>query len=135
MKQTLLAPLLCLSLAAPLPLIAQDAPPDPAPEGEGDNGALMREGLRLLLDGLSGGIDETLDGMGEAAEEAAPKIRDFVLRMGPALAEALSKVGDLANYEAPVVLPNGDILIKRRDDAPQYAPPVPGENPDGSIDL
>ncbi|PJE30102.1 hypothetical protein PSM7751_03362 [Pseudooceanicola marinus] len=140
MKQTLLAPLICMSLAAPLPLIAQEAPPgsqsdDSATEEGGDNGALMREGLRLLMEGLSGGLDDTLDDMGEAAEEAAPKIRDFVMRMGPAMADALSKVGDLANYEAPTVLPNGDILIKRRDDAPRYAPPVPGENPDGSIDL
>lgn len=133
MRQILLIPLLGLSLLQPLPSVAQE----PAPEAEEapGNTDLMREGLRLLFEGLSGGLDETMDQMGEAAEEAAPKLRDFVARMGPALVEALGKVGDLANYEAPVVLPNGDILIKRKDEAPDYLPPVPGENPDGSVDL
>ncbi|WP_168161499.1 hypothetical protein [Oceanicola sp. S124] len=135
-------PLLGLSLLQPLPAIAQqdapktdDAPEDAPGDSAPGNTDLMREGLRLLFEGLSGGLDETIDQMGEAAEEAAPKLRDFVARMGPALVEALGKVGDLSNYEAPVVLPNGDILIKRKDEAPDYLPPVPGENPDGSVDL
>ncbi|PJE29091.1 hypothetical protein SAMN06297129_1034 [Pseudooceanicola antarcticus] len=133
MKQLLAIPL-CALLLSPLPALAQDDPA-PEPESGSENSQLMREGLRLLFEGLSGGLDETLEDMGEAASEAAPKLRDFVARMGPALIEALGKVGDLANYEAPVVLPNGDILIKRKDEAPDYLPPVPGENPDGSVDL
>lgn len=134
MKQILAIPLCALLLLpSALPVAAQDTPE--TPDAETDNSQLMRDGLRLLFEGLSGGLDETLDGMGEAAEEAAPKLRDFIARMGPALVAALGQVGDLANYEAPVVLPNGDILIKRKEAAPEYLPPVPGENPDGSVDL
>lgn len=134
----ILAPLICLTLAAPLPALAE-APETPGtpgtPQAGADNTTKMRDGLRLLFEGLSGGLDETLDGMDEAARDAAPKLRDFVARMGPALIEALGKVGDLANYEAPVVLPNGDILIKRKEEAPDYLPPVEGSRPDGSVDL
>lgn len=141
MKQVPLAPVVAAALAALLalpvatPAVAQDSPPPAAEAPDGDHTDMMREGLRLLMEGLSNGLDDTLDEMGDAAREAAPQMRDFVARMGPALAEALSKVGDLANYEAPEVLPNGDILIKRKDTAPEYLPPVPGQNPDGSVDL
>jgi hypothetical protein len=43
-------------------------------------------------------------------------------------------IGDFQNYEAPVKLPNGDILIRRKPDAP-VTPLAPRPGPNGEIDL
>ncbi|WP_417262838.1 AAA+ family ATPase [Celeribacter sp.] len=83
------------------PALAEDTPSDPA---EGWN--LLREGSKLLLEHLF--------------EE-----------MGPALEELEGYVDDLNAYEAPVILPNGDILIRRK---PEGTPEVPN-TPDEGIDL
>lgn len=72
---------------------------------------------------------ESLRGLMEGwAQEARPLIEQ--------LAE---KMSDLNAYEPPEVLPNGDIIIRRKskpDEAPN-APldQTPQPNPDGSIDL
>lgn len=102
--------ILALSLA---PLSAQAEEPQPKPPGFGDIAPLM-EGLRGLMEGW--------------AEEARPLMEQ--------LAE---KMSDLNAYEAPEVLPNGDIIIRRKP-TPDPAPEGPGTdlpsaNPDGSIDL
>ena len=142
MKQLILTLSLPLALAAATPALAQEdgqAAPlqeEAAPQaGAQDNDDKMRDGLRLFLDGLSEGMDRTFDGLGDKAEEAAPALRDFIARLGPAWQELLGDIKDFSDYEAPQILPNGDILIRRKDDAPVYVPPEPGENPDGSVDL
>ncbi|NIZ10247.1 hypothetical protein [Pseudooceanicola sp. HF7] len=142
MKQLILTLSLPLALAAATPALAQEdgqAAPlqeEAAPQAEAqDNDDKMRDGLRLFLDGLSEGMDRTFDGLGDKAEEAAPALRDFIARLGPAWQELLGDIKDFSDYEAPQILPNGDILIRRKDDAPVYVPPEPGENPDGSVDL
>lgn len=54
--------------------------------------------------------------------------REMMQKMKPALDDALdymrgfSGVDDPRNYELPEVLPNGDIIIRRRDDAPPFDP-------------
>ena len=81
------APILaCLILALAAPLAAQDAD-DEGTIGEGLR--LFQEGTRLLLEGL---MDE----------------------LGPQLQEFRDAIGDLDAYHAPEVLPNGDILIRRK---------------------
>ena len=52
---------------------------------------LLQEGTRLLLEGL-------------------------MLEIGPALKELEGKLIDLNSYHAPEVLPNGDIIIRRKTD-------------------
>ncbi|MBT9384590.1 hypothetical protein KM176_12030 [Pseudooceanicola sp. CBS1P-1] len=136
MKRIVLVTLLALPLAQPV--LAQDVPADPAPQATPgapgpdaapDKGpSKMERGLQLFMDGLS-------DSWGDLADKAGPKVMEFFQQFGPALKEAIGKVGDLSNYEPPVVLPNGDILIKRKEGAPQYLPPVPGQREDGSVDL
>ena len=60
-------------------------------------------------------------------------IRDLVESMQPALEELRStfevfeRVDSFEHYEKPEILPNGDIIIRRRDDAPPY---VPEEKPE-----
>lgn len=61
-------------------------------------------------------------------------LRDFLGRLGPTLEGLRDRLGDLGNYEAPEVLPNGDILIRRKPVVPDPQPgPTPG--PDGQIEL
>ncbi|QPM91912.1 hypothetical protein [Pseudooceanicola algae] len=112
----------------------QRSPPG-AETGEDENSSKMKQGLQLFLDGLSGGMGQTFDGMGQMAEDAAPALRDLFARLGPAWQEVLDQVKDFSDYEAPQILPNGDILIRRKEEAPEYVPAVPGENEDGSVDL
>ncbi|SDX36170.1 hypothetical protein [Litoreibacter albidus] len=90
----------------PLPAAAQDTSDS---FGFGDL-APLAEGFRDLFEGI--------------AEDMMP------------LMEQLSdKMTDLNAFEAPEVLPNGDILIRRKPEANPAPSPQPKVNPDGSIDL
>lgn len=70
--------------------------------------------------------DEPEPGIGERLDEA---LRELVDRMKPALddlretLEVFERIDDLENYERPEILPNGDIIIRRRLDAPPWEPP------------
>ena len=43
-----------------------------------------------------------------------PALRDFAREMGPALADILGKIEDLSAYHPPEMLPNGDIIIRKK---------------------
>lgn len=107
--------IMTLALAAP-PVLAQD-------DG-GEGRSLMEEGARLFWEGIRREMGPALDTLRDRAGEMEPAIRDFVERMGPALSEMMDKVGDLSAYHPPEVLPNGDIILRRktpqelRDDVP-----------------
>lgn len=73
---------------------------------------LFSEGSRLILEGL-------LDEMRPMLEEAQPFFEDEVL---PFLQSLGAVVDDLTHYEMPERLPNGDIIIRRRPDAPEPPP-------------
>ena len=45
-------------------------------------------------------------------------MQQFIDEMGPALTELQDTINDWSNYAAPVVLPNGDIIIRRKPDIP-----------------
>ncbi|WP_096786567.1 AAA+ family ATPase [Rhodobacter sp. CZR27] len=117
------APLaLCLLLA---PAQAQETPA-PDPEADVEEGfSLLNEGAKLLFRGLMDEMEPAIRDMGEAMGELQPALRDL-----------LAKVDDLRNYEAPERLPNGDILIRRKPDAPPLPQNAPEPDPDApSIDL
>lgn len=119
MKQILI-PVFALSLAAS-PLAAQtDAP---APEDDGVS--LMEEGAKLLLRGLLTEMEPALDDLQDLAEEMGPRMQMLTDQMGPAFADLLDQIDDITQYQAPEFLPNGDIIIRRRDDAPEFAPELP----------
>jgi len=111
--------LLCLCLAAS-PVLA-DGPP-PSIDGGID---LLDRGARMLLRSLLDQADPALrdfrDGMG-----------DLVTRMGPALRELAGKIDDLRNYDPPVMLPNGDIILRRRV---PLGPPTHAPDGSGQIEL
>lgn len=68
------------------PAVAQN---DGTGNGMGEGLDLMERGARQLLEGLM--------------EELEPRLKDL-----------RERIGDLNAYEAPEILPNGDIIIRRK---------------------
>jgi hypothetical protein len=108
--------------------LALAAPPALAQEGEGRS--LMEEGARLFWEGIRREMGPALDSLRERADEVEPAIRDFVERMGPALSDMMGQIGDLSAYHPPEVLPNGDIIIRRK--TPQE---LTDEVPEGEVEI
>jgi hypothetical protein len=121
MKRSLLVIALAL---APLSAPAQDTAED--------GFSLMEEGARMFLRGMMDEAEPALRDLRRFVEEMEPAMRRFVEEMGPALNELAEKVDDFSNYHPPEMLPNGDIILRRK--APeQPEPTVPGVN--GEIEL
>jgi len=61
-------------------------------------------------------------------EELDQAFREMIDKLRPALEEMMKTmrvfedIDGIENYEMPEVLPNGDIIIRRRDDAPPWPP-------------
>ncbi len=83
---------------------------------------LMEEGAKLLLRGLMNEMEPALRELEEFAEDVGPAMKLLADEMGPALADLMSQIDDIRNYDPPVILDNGDIIIRRRSDAPAYEP-------------
>jgi len=86
---------------------------------------LVEEGAKLLLRGLMRDMEPAIRELEGLAEDVGPAMRLLADEMGPALADILSKLDDIRNYDAPEILPNGDIIIRRRPEAPEYEPGDP----------
>ncbi len=86
--------------------------------------ALAPVGVPLLAVAQS----DELDPDAPLSENIERMFRDLMDEVGPAideLSETLSIFGEidsLENYERPEIMPNGDIIIRRREDAPPYIP-------------
>ncbi|WP_132858989.1 hypothetical protein [Shimia isoporae] len=121
--------ILCAALAAG-PVWAEEATPTEEP----DTGtSLMEEGARLFFKGLQEEMAPALEGMRGLAEQVGPKMQEFMLEMGPAMAEIVNKVEDWSSYHAPEVLPNGDIILRKKTPEEMVDPEV--ETGEGAIDL
>lgn len=119
MKQPLVIALSLALLATPVS--AQEEGGDAG--GDVDRGfSLLQEGaqslFRGLMDEMKPQLDEMQKGLGEAAAQLGPKLRQF-----------LALVDDMSNYGAPERLPNGDIIMRRNADAPP-PPPLMTEPPE-----
>lgn len=123
---------LCL-LAAPA--FAEDTPdaPKAVPEAEDDGFSLMEEGMKLVMRGMMNEMQPALDEMGKALDEMEPHLKD----LGPKLHQLIALIDDIQNYDAPIMLPNGDILIRRNAPlVPRVAPDaLPQPGPNGEIEL
>ena len=86
----------------------------PAAAQETEEPSLLERGAKLFLEGLLQEMEPALDDLQGMTEEFEPALRDFAQRMGPALSDLMGQVGDLSQYELPEVLPNGDIIIRRK---------------------
>ncbi|WP_300032126.1 hypothetical protein [uncultured Roseobacter sp.] len=60
------------------------------------------------------GIQQFLEGLLLEAEPALEGFSAFIQQMGPALADLMGEIEDWSAYEAPEVLENGDIIIRRK---------------------
>ena len=78
--------------------------------------------------GLAGAADDL-----PLSERLDRALRDMMEGVQPSLEGALDylrsfgAIDDPRHYEAPEVLPNGDIIIRRRADAPEFRPELPDE--------
>jgi len=97
--------LLAAILLCATPAYAQDVDNDPAP---GDSLGQFFDGLR--------------DQLAPLVEDLGPQLRGFADGLGPLIEELMGRIDDLSYYELPEVLPNGDIIIRRNQDAPELPP-------------
>jgi hypothetical protein len=117
------AALLSIALLAPLPLVAQETAPADPPTTEEEGPSLMERGLSLFFEGFTQEMEPALDEMAKALDQLGPTI-------APALEKLMAMVDDMTNYEMPEMLENGDIIIRRKPDAPPVEP-----KPDAGVDL
>lgn len=116
MKHALSVGLVAGTLAIAAPAAAQDD------SDLSDGFSLLGEGTMLILEGL-------MDEMRPIIEEARPYFEEEVL---PFLNRMGELMDDVTSYELPERLPNGDIIIRRSPDAPEFVPEV-GEG--GDVEL
>ncbi|MEO0485793.1 MAG: hypothetical protein AAF092_07765 [Pseudomonadota bacterium] len=83
-------------------------------EEEPDARSLMERGAELFFEGLRQEMEPAIEGLGEMTRDMAPAMREFMMQMGPQLRALLDDIEDLSQYEPPVMLPNGDILLRRK---------------------
>lgn len=116
MKQILLS---LAVLAAATPALAQEEP---------SGFDLIGQGAGQILQGLASeaapAIDGLTQGLPEWGAEVFPTVSAIVSDLGPGFFDVFREVDSLANYEAPAIQPNGDILIRRSSDAPGWTPPA-----------
>ena len=93
----LAAAVLTTSLIAPTAVLP-DEPRSILPELELPD--RMDDALRRMMEDLKPALDETMK-----------------------LMESFEAIGDPRHYHLPEVLPNGDIILRRKEDAPPFQPP------------
>jgi hypothetical protein len=74
---------------------------------------------------LSEQLDEAFRGL---MEQMKPALDEFLETL-----EVLEGIDSIEHYQRPEILPNGDIIIRRREDAPPLPRPLPhddGKEPD-----
>ena len=96
-----------------------------AQEDEDNGSSLMEQGAKMFLEGFLRKMEPALDELEGMADEIEPALRNFVQEMGPAFADLLGRIDDLNNYHPPEMLPNGDIIIRRK--SPLEMAPQEGE--------
>ena len=104
---------LCLAVT---PAVAQEESSD-LEEGF----SLFEEGAKLIMRGM-------MEEMKPALNQLQDDLGLALTEMEPALRELARMIGDVKNYHAPEMLPNGDIIIRRKA-------PLPPVSPDGEIEL
>lgn len=110
------------------PALAQEAPKDtPAPDTEEEQHALPPF--------LQDWADRTEDLMKEFKEKVGPEMEKMMAEIMPELERLGEAVGGLSNYQMPEFLPNGDIIIRRKPDAPPLPDDFQDREPEEPIDL
>ncbi len=109
--------------------------PAQAQEQTEDRGlSLMERGAQMFMEGIMKEMSPAFEDLSDLADQMRPALRDFAQEMGPKLRELVDEVDDWSVYQAPEVLPNGDIIIRRKPDHPMVPPETPTV-PTPQIDL
>lgn len=98
---------------------------------EESGSSLMERGAKLFFEGILKEVEPAVKDLQGMMEEMEPALQDFVQRMGPALAELMDEVEDFSAYHPPEVLPNGDIILRKK--TPEEHESLPQS--EGEIDL
>ena len=112
-----------LALLLAVPAAAQETAPSPE-----DGSSSMERGLRLFMDGLREEVEPALRGFQGLAEDARPYLEELQRNLSDV-------VEDVDAYEAPEILENGDIIIRRKEPLTTDPDAETDPNPDGSVDL
>lgn len=104
--------ILCLSLSLATPAIAAE---------DEDGKSMMQRGAELFFKGLTEQMEPAIEDLKTLTEDMGPELLEFFSSMGPALGELLEEVEDWSVYERPEMLPNGDIIIRRKPDTEEDA--------------
>ena len=121
-----------LVLALPLALLAPALPAQepPAASSEIDEGmSLLEEGARMFLRGLMTEVEPKMQDMQKGLDDLGSKMGSALDQAQPWITALSSMVDDFGYYDPPERLPNGDIIIRRKADAPpvvlENLPPEP----------
>ncbi|WP_378213387.1 hypothetical protein U5922_005260 [Aquicoccus sp. G2-2] len=127
----MVAPFALLPVAPFVSVLSAETPPQQAqPSGENTTGeglSLMQEGAKLFMRGILNEMEPAMEDLRSFSGRIEPGLRSFVQEMGPALGEILGKIDDFSAYHPPEMLPNGDIIIRRKSPIEQKQ-----GNPDGN---
>ncbi len=121
---TRLIPLALAAALAAAPVAAQEA----------EEPSLLEEGADLLFRGLIEEVAPPLQELAGIGSELLPIFETLAREMGPAIAEVAGQIDSITYYEPPVIAPNGDIILRRRADAPDWTPPEPDTDPEAAPD-
>ena len=113
-----------LRLVIPIPLALAASP---ALAQDDDSRSLMERGAELFMEGLRQEMAPTLDDLRGMAEQFGPAMQSFLAEMGPALGEILEEVKDWSAYHPPEILPNGDIILRKKTPDELADEPIEGE--------
>ncbi|WP_298846994.1 hypothetical protein [uncultured Ruegeria sp.] len=108
----------------------------PAAAQEDNGKSLMEQGAELFFEGLRKEMEPALDELLDLADEFGPAMQSFLQEMGPALVELGAEIKDWSAYEVPEILPNGDIIIRKKPDEDSPTPNEQDEEaPEGATDI
>ncbi|MFN3209945.1 MAG: hypothetical protein ACE369_13270 [Roseovarius sp.] len=124
MKRVIPIAALSLTLAAAQPALSQE-------ESEDEGVNLMERGAQMFMEGIMREMEPAMRDLEGLAQDMEPAVRNFVQEMGPAFADLLGQIDDLSKYHAPEILPNGDIIIRRKDPLEEEVDP----DGDGEIEI
>ncbi|MEM9968972.1 MAG: hypothetical protein AAF755_12850 [Pseudomonadota bacterium] len=90
--------------------------PVAAEEAQEGGLSMMERGALLFMQGMMREMEPAIEEFSDLAEELAPAMRQFSDQINSHLGSLLENVEDWRAYEAPEFLPNGDIIIRRKQD-------------------
>ncbi|WP_170374435.1 hypothetical protein [Ruegeria atlantica] len=107
----------------------------PAHAEEDTGKSLMEQGAELFFEGLRKEMEPALEDLQGLVSQFGPAMQSFFEEMGPALAELAGEIEDWSAYEAPEILPNGDIIIRKKPEDQPEEPEQIEEEADGATEI